>query len=99
MLKVCTNCGFTWDEISSNNLVGCTICYEVFAEEIKNRFNVWHIPLIPLQSSGKPTGVPAPEQDTFARISDLREKLSKALLRENFKEAGDLKKEITRLEG
>ena len=98
MLKVCTNCGFTWDEITNAHLVGCHVCYEVFEKEINMAYHVWH-GFTDRHQDQKETEEDSQKQDVFARLSQLREQLSKALIQENFEEAGKIKKQLFRLEG
>ncbi|MFC1585520.1 UvrB/UvrC motif-containing protein [Fibrobacterota bacterium] len=97
-IRICTHCGFTWDEFLARKSLGCQNCYTIFTLELRSYLTEIH-------SSIKHTGLrqPAGHENGQVRKSEkiarLRELISRAVRQEKFEDALKLKREIIRLEG
>ena len=92
---ICKNCGLTYSEFNKTKEAGCGKCYESFkdlldSEIIEVQEGTFHIGKIPrsYQSS-------VLEESS---ISELREKLKKAVLKEEYEEAASIRDKIKFLE-
>jgi protein arginine kinase activator len=96
-IKICTHCGFTWDEFLSRRVLGCAQCYSTFSFELKGVLAEFHSHIKHL-SSGSSVGTSDEHTEKFEKLAQLRDLLSKAVRQEKFEEALRIKKEISRLE-
>lgn len=91
----CDNCGMNYREFSQEGLFGCSECYNKFSDKIDRLAKRIH-------GSNKHTGK-VPERSggklrTERKIEQLREKMERAVDREKFEEAAELRDEIHILE-
>ncbi len=96
-IKICTNCGFTWDEFLSRRIFGCSQCYTTFSRELRIYLaefhgNIKHLPL------SRPGISNDDHIKKMGKLAQFRELLSKAVQQEKFEEALRIKKQISRLE-
>lgn len=91
----CETCGFTFEDIARTGKPGCPDCYRVFGEKLKPSLQKLH------GRSAVHTGkIPnAAGEDTLRehRLSQLKEKLNRAIDEQNFEQAAQLRDEIRRL--
>lgn len=91
----CRNCGSSYGEFKNTGRLGCSSCYSVFEDRLKDLLRKIH-------GSTKHLGkVPAQKVDVvqvLQRIEDLRERLRRAVQAEQFEEAALLRDEIKRLD-
>ncbi len=93
MLKVCVQCGTTWDEVLTEKRVGCVHCYEAFSKEIKSLKALYF-------GKGAFSEVEPPQQkkpENSGKLLELKERLTGLIQQERFEEASKLKDEIYRL--
>ncbi len=94
-IKVCTHCGFTWGEFLEKGVLGCTHCYNKFEKELEPILVVRH------SASAHFPASKVPEErlhaSKFEALALLREQLSDAVRKENFKQAHNIKRELNRL--
>jgi protein arginine kinase activator len=91
---VCTHCGFTWDEYRARGLLGCPQCYAVFGDALEVDLAWFHRTLAHAAGAGDPA---APKPDPGETLAALREELAAALRREDYSEAGRLRRLIDEL--
>lgn len=94
-LTVCPNCGFTLDDYRRVGRLGCSRCYDVFAEEINPV-------LAQIQGSdshyGKKPEHATREVQAARDISLLEEQMTSAIKREDYEEAARLRDAISKLQ-
>ncbi|MBF0433221.1 MAG: UvrB/UvrC motif-containing protein [Fibrobacteria bacterium] len=96
--KVCTHCGFTWDEFLTRGIFGCAKCYNVFRVPLQAVFAVLHGHLSHIPSSDIEEDKPVTTMQRYERLAQLREKLSDAVRQERFEDALSIKKQIKEIE-
>ena len=94
--RTCTHCGLSYGAFKESGRLGCSHCYEVFADQLK--------PLLQkVQKDAKHVGKIPHSGDTQMvlkrNISDLRTQLKEAVSQENFEDAARLRDQIRQLEG
>jgi protein arginine kinase activator len=106
---VCGSCGFTQADFKKTGRFGCPDCYQVFDEGLDGLLEAMHkhtrhVGKAPSRfpergdrlSASSP--VPAAEGGTRARLSELRQALSKSVEDEDYEEAARLRDAISQLE-
>ena len=91
----CDNCGMNYQEFTEKGLFGCSECYDQFSEKIDKlakriHGSDKHRGKIPERQGGK--------LRTEKKIDDLKAKMQKAVDRENFEKAAELRDKIHELE-
>lgn len=98
----CEFCGSTYAEIANSGHVGCANCYTLFADRLNPSIvrlhgNAAHC--------GKNSKIPAEETEKSRRktkketVRDLQEQLEKAVARQDFEQAAELRDKIKEMEG
>ena len=85
-VKSCPVCGTTSAEYEKTGLLGCTSCYDVFKEELMPYIRRIHGKVVHVGKGGGNND----EHGLHRILSDLQEKLEKALREKRFKEADAL---------
>lgn len=92
----CPNCGKTYSYFQKTGKFGCSECYKTFEAPIIRT-------LRQIQASSEHVGkIPSKSSEGLIKkrkLSELKEKLSKAVSEENYELAAKLHKEIKELEG
>ncbi len=87
----CLQCGFTLDDLHNVGRLGCSACYEVFEQEVRNMIGNMHKGT---QHIGKvPEGM-LQAIEGKERVEDLELKLAKAIENEEYEKAGQYKEEL-----
>lgn len=89
--QVCPNCGFTNEDVRKTGRLGCSKCYEIFEEMLKDVINdcqkgTQHMGKIPKAFSG-------------IRRERLEEELRKAVETERFEDAALIRDQLAQLAG
>lgn len=90
----CRWCELTWQEFQSGGLLGCSECYESFAEPLKNLLRKMH-------GSNKHIGNRPVNQRQVGTVEDierLRKELARAIQNENYERAAKLRDRIRDIE-
>lgn len=93
--KCCPACGLTFEGFKKSGRLGCSRCYETFRSQLTPLFRKIHGAV---EHAGK---TPCPRGETCDRekkISDLKEKLQRAVKVEEYEEAARLRDSIRSLE-
>lgn len=93
--KVCSQCGFTFEDLKKVRRFGCGNCYQVFTEELaamlrgmhKGQNHVGKVPEGLMESHYR-----------FQKLEELRGKLEDAISSENYEAAAELRDEIRKLD-
>lgn len=103
----CPHCGMTWEDFQKNGLLGCSECYNHFADVLppllrRLHGQSEHIGKKPYNSAPavKPqTPPPAPHEDKAPQteLEKLQQQMREAIDSENFEEAARLRDEIKAL--
>ncbi len=93
----CPHCGYQFETFRQTGRLGCTRCYESFAQVLQPLIAGIHGNLAHVDE-GPPPGPPVVPEPTD-RLSELKRKLKEAVQHENFEEAAKLRDEIHSLEG
>ncbi len=93
--QVCPSCGMTLQELQHTGRVGCSECYQTFAEVLTP-----YIKRVQGAEShiGSAPQSEAPTQAEQNPLEALRQKLQEAIAQENYEEAARLRDEIRRQE-
>lgn len=87
----CPNCGFTQADFKKTGRLGCSECYETFAEGLEALLKSMHKGT---RHVGKvPAGLRR-AQDLELRLNQLQSQLDKAVAEENFEQAAVLRDEM-----
>ncbi|WP_373897430.1 UvrB/UvrC motif-containing protein [Haloimpatiens sp. FM7315] len=93
---VCKNCGTSYSKFKKTGLLGCSECYKNFGENLNSvirrvQGNAEHLGKIP-KLAGK---------DILKKriIMDLKEKLQKAIAKEEYEKAAEIRDKIREVEG
>lgn len=93
--KVCPNCGTSFDEIGQQGRLGCSMCYQAFQEPLESILRRIH-------GNSRHTGkVPqrgASRLKVQRRIEELKAALSKAIAKEEYEKAAEIRDQIKKLE-
>ena len=91
----CKRCGTTFKQFQKSGRLGCSNCYVVFEEKLKDLLRKIHGSI---QHVGKVPPGEKNDAQTSQRLGELRDKLKGAIQTEQFEEAALLRDEIKRLE-
>jgi protein arginine kinase activator len=87
----CPNCGFTQVDFKKAGRLGCSECYQTFAEGLDNMLKTMHKGTLHV---GKvPRGLQA-TRELSDRLKLLQKKLDKAVVAEEFEQAAQVRDEI-----
>jgi protein arginine kinase activator len=91
----CKNCGLTYGDFKERGKLGCSQCYETFKENLlpllrRIHGSTQHTGKSPLEVGGK--------LKYLNQIKELRRELNKAVLREEFERAAEMRDKIKELE-
>jgi protein arginine kinase activator len=87
----CPNCGFTQADFKKAGRLGCSQCYETFAEGLEGLLKSMHRGT---RHAGKVPRVLRQARDLTDKLRQLQKKLEKAVATEDFEEAASLRDEI-----
>src|SRR6185437_99903 len=87
----CPKCGFTQADFKKAGRLGCSDCYQTFAEGLEGLLKTMHKGT---RHVGKVPQVLQQSRDLTERLKVLQKKLSKAVEDENFEQAALLRDEI-----
>lgn len=91
----CPVCGFTQGDFKKTGRLGCSRCYDVFAEPLAGMLKNMHKGV---QHTGKsPAGLRA-KRERARRMKDLQQNLDAAVAAEEFEKAASLRDELRQLE-
>ncbi len=95
MQQTCTSCGLTYRAFKESGRLGCSLCYDTFADQLR--------PLLQkVQKDIRHTGKVPHKGDANLvmrrNISDLRFQLKEAVNQENFELAAQLRDQIRQIE-
>lgn len=93
--KKCTDCGYTYADISKKGKVGCPNCYTVFKDELMPLLRsihgtTTHSGTIPARHRAK--------QERNERLKLLKKQLQEAIQKEDYENAATLRDEIRQLQ-
>lgn len=91
----CPSCGFSQSDFKKTGRLGCSACYDTFAEGLQSLLKAMH------KGTTHVGKVPARawrELEVASRLKDLRGELDAAVQDENYEEAARLRDEIRRIE-
>ncbi|PKN01603.1 MAG: hypothetical protein CVU77_03600 [Elusimicrobia bacterium HGW-Elusimicrobia-1] len=89
---VCHRCGTSRKRIASTSRFGCATCYELFGAEILDSPDQAGHEHLSSKDAGQPEL--SESADAAAVVKKLREKLSRAVRREDYEEAAAIRDEI-----
>jgi protein arginine kinase activator len=87
----CPNCGFTQADFKKAGRLGCSLCYQTFAEGLEGLLKSMHKGV---KHVGKVPVALRQSRDLSDRLKHLQKKLDKAVTAEDFEEAASLRDEI-----
>lgn len=87
----CPNCGFTQADFKKAGRLGCSDCYDTFADGLENLLKTMHKGT---QHTGKVPKALKQSRDLADRLKDLQKKLDKAVASEDFEKAAVMRDEI-----
>ena len=87
----CPHCGFTQADFKKAGRLGCSECYQTFAEGLEGLLKTMHKST---KHTGKVPQVLKENQDLAERLKSLERRLEKAVSEENFEAAVNLRDEI-----
>lgn len=90
----CSTCGFTLSDLQKVGRLGCPDCYQAFASEIGQRLSSLHKGIVHV--GHVPAGL-AKKRELTDRISELEERLEKAVREERYEDAGVVRDELEQL--
>jgi protein arginine kinase activator len=91
----CEQCGLEFQEFRKIGRLGCSHCYKAFEEQIESLLHRIHGSA---RHMGKFPLIWGAKIEKDRRIAALREELDKAIKKENFEKAAEIRDEIRRLE-
>lgn len=92
---VCPDCGLTYAEFRRTGKLGCGVCYDAFAAELRPLFRRVHGAT---QHTGTiPSKAPA-DAESVRQTRSLRLELERAVRREEYERAAEIRDEIRQLE-
>lgn len=96
----CLGCGYTVADIRKTGRMGCSLCYETFADLIEPVIGALRRTSNALPGAKKQASEPSPAKPTAneAAIRDLRERMKQAVSREEYETAALLRDQIKALE-
>ena len=99
--KRCTLCSSTFDDLVKSGRVGCSECYKVFADELRNSIESIHGKAvyvgrnIPKEKNENAEVIPETKED---KIAVLKKELEKAISEQEFEKAAELRDRIKEIE-
>ena len=93
--KACPNCGMTYEDFRKVGRLGCAQCYATFKRSLGSLLKRIHGSPVHLGKS--PAGLVKPAASK-AELSELKKKLGRAIEKEEFEEAAQLRDQIRRME-
>jgi protein arginine kinase activator len=93
--ETCPNCGFTLNDFRKTGRLGCSQCYEIFAEGLVPILKDMHKTI---QHKGKQPQRIIEKNKYEARIRELRAQLQKAIENEQYEEAATYRDHIIQLQ-
>jgi len=90
----CEVCGLTYTEFQNSGKLGCAHCYEAFSEQLKPLLLRVHGRS---QHAGRVPKGHQQERELEQCIAQLKQKMERAVVTENFEEAATLRDEIRTL--
>ncbi|MGI5877904.1 MAG: UvrB/UvrC motif-containing protein [Christensenellales bacterium] len=95
----CPGCGFTVSDIRKTGTMGCSLCYETFADLIEPVISALRRTSNALPGAKKQAApLPTKPNPNEAMIRDLRERMKQAVSREEYETAALLRDQIKALE-
>ncbi|HID32503.1 MAG TPA: DNA helicase UvrB [bacterium (Candidatus Stahlbacteria)] len=91
---VCPNCGLTFTDFKKHGRFGCSQCYEVFRTEIEEIIANIHGAR---SHSGRKPGQGEKPQNQRIKMMRLRDELKRALEKEEYERAAEIRDQIRRL--
>ncbi|MFZ3171082.1 MAG: UvrB/UvrC motif-containing protein [Carboxydocellales bacterium] len=91
----CNNCGISYQEFARSGLLGCSICYDQFAEPLEKVLRRVHGAT---RHSGKVPERRGGSLKISKELDNLRSQLQQAVAREEFEQAAGLRDRIKELE-
>ena len=92
--KKCPSCGCTYAEFEKTGKVGCSVCYDIFSQELSRMIQSVH------GTTSHVGGVPAKHRARRARedkLEELNKGLQAAIEAENYENAAKIRDEIRQL--
>jgi protein arginine kinase activator len=94
-LQKCPACGFTQQDFKKTGRLGCPVCYETFAEGLQSLLKAMHKGTLHL---GKIPARLAKSLQLDEEMKNLHEELEKAVGKEDYESAAELRDQIKNLE-
>lgn len=91
----CPNCGFTQADFKKSGRLGCSECYDVFAEGLESVLKPMHKGTV---HKGKVPSALREKNDLQEKLSALKRDLDTAVSREDFERAAILRDQIRAME-
>lgn len=91
----CKNCGKSYEEFTKSGLFGCAECYQVFQDELEPLFKRIHGSL---RHMGKRPALIKEKIEAETEIDSLKNQMQKAVAKENFEKAAELRDRIHAIE-
>lgn len=88
---VCPDCGFTQADFKKTGRLGCSDCYDIFAEGLAGMLKTMHKGTV---HRGKVPQAFRRSQDSASKLAQLEKELSGAISREDFEQAAVLRDQI-----
>lgn len=93
--KKCPVCGFTESDLKKTGRLGCSACYDTFANHLEGMLKNMHKGLL---HTGKMPRLFTESRERNSRIQALRHSLGEAISAENYEMAADLRDQIRQIE-
>lgn len=93
--KICSKCGASFEDIVSSGRIGCSYCYDEFANEINRTIEKVHGKAVHI---GKKPRSAKKISERKQLIAEYRNKLNKLVIEQEFEEAALLRDKIKMLE-
>jgi protein arginine kinase activator len=91
----CSVCGFTQADFKKTGRLGCSACYDVFAESLESMLKNMQKGS---EHVGKSPASLVKNRQMDAQIKDLQSSLERAVAEEEYEKAADLRDQIRRIE-
>lgn len=92
---VCDQCGLTYDEFDKDGILGCSNCYKVFSEQIRNKISKIHGKT---QHVGKIPKINGENLYRKQKLNALRKKLQECISAEEYENAAIIRDKIKEIE-
>lgn len=97
--SACPGCGMTLPDFRESGRLGCAVCYETFAPQLRDLLRRLHGATQHAGEQYALPGVEAVPAPTPASIQELRHRLRQAISAENFELAAELRDRLRQQEG